>query len=486
MNAITLTEEIVVEEALSDLSNEEKAKRVLNLLIEVAPSFNKAGWEMIFEQMGVNSTIGITDSISVSRLTYKNAAIRIIVDLAKKHQYRLAKDGNSIYVYNDEFWIEVDSKIIYHFLGTITSKLGVPTWLASDYRFIGELYKQLEPAGFFEPMEHKNVTLLNLQNGTLHIDLDGIRMKPFNHQNFLTHQLDFTYDPYAENELWMAFINTVLPDPDTQRTLQQSIGYLFTRDLKLEKAIFLYGTGSNGKSVIFEVLSGILSPQMVTNYSLSSLTDAKGYHRSGLQNKLINYGTDITMKHMDHGMFKQLVSGEPVEVRQIYEKPFVMKQYAKLIFNLNKIDDADVESTIGFFRRMVFIPFEKTITPEQQDKNLHKKILQDKAGVLNWILEGVEEVLRNQEIYISPRCEAFLDNFRKDSNLAIRFIEDHGIHPSEDNTVTFKAMYMAFIDFCKEQGERALTQRHFNNELKKLDFNFVRRNIGNVWYANHS
>lgn len=285
------------------------------------------------------------------------------------------------------------------------------------------------------------------------------------------------------NNQWLGFLDMVLPDKDTQKTLQQSLGYLFTKDLKLEKATFLYGTGSNGKSVVFEVLTGLLDSKMITNYSLNSLTHVTGYHRSGLNNKLINYGTDISMKHMDHGVFKQLVSGEPVEVRQIYEKPYIMKNYAKLIFNLNKIDDADVESTIGFFRRMVFIPFEITIKSEDQDKNIHKKILQNKSGVLNWLVEGIEEVLKNQEIFISKRCEDFLENFKKESNLAIRFIEEVDLRQSTEETMSFKSLYESFIYFCKEQGEKPLSQKHFNAELKKIDYEFERKTHGNVWYA---
>lgn len=305
----------------------------------------------------------------------------------------------------------------------------------------------------------------------------------FDPHHFMTHQLDFKYGPHAINQPWLDFLNDVLPDKDTQKTLQQSLGYLLTRDLKLEKAIFLYGTGSNGKSVIFEVLHGLLSSDMFTNYSLESLTHSNGYHRAGLNNKLINYGTDISMKKIEHGIFKQLVSGEPIEVRQIYQEPFIMKNYAKLIFNLNKIDDADVESTIGFFRRMVFIPFEKTISKEKQDKNLHKKILANKAGVLNWLLAGIYEVMENEGIFISEKCANFLEKFRKESNLAIRYIEDKELNASNTEVIRFQKLYENFKDYCYEQGEKSLTQKTFNAELRKLGFKSVRRSEGNVWFA---
>lgn len=485
MSAITIfpeTENIEVEFENTSISDEEKAKAVLNSLMEVVPTFNKQGWLQIFDKMGVSETIGTVESIKV----YKNATISMLMKLAKQHGWQLAKNGNEIFVYDKKFWIKIDTDIIKYFLGQIALKTGVPGWLATDAKFINDIFIQLQSAGFFEKMKSQNTTLLNLQNGTLSIDGNGITMRCFSPHDFLTHQLDFEYNEDAINYLWLDFLNTVLPDKDTQKTLQQSLGYLLTRDLKLEKAIFLYGTGSNGKSVIFEVLHGLLNSDMFTNYSLESLTHSSGYHRAGLNNKLINYGTDISMKKIEHGLFKQLVSGEPIEVRQIYQEPFIMKNYAKLIFNLNKIDDADVESTIGFFRRMVFIPFERTISKEEQDKNLHKKILLNKSGVLNWLLEGVREVLKNEEIIVSKRCEDFLEKFRKESNLAIRFIEDQDLIKSSSHTIGFQILYQRFLEFCKDQGEKPLTQRIFNAELKKLGFHSVRRSQGNIWFATFS
>jgi putative DNA primase/helicase len=484
MNKLLKIEEIKinVEENIDSLaSNEQKAKEIFNSFLKVIPTFDVGHWAKIMIEYGVEETIGNVNHLKI----YKVATMDFLIKFGQENKWDLAKDGNKIYIYNGEFWIEIEKDLMKQFLKLATNKLGVPKWVASDANFIDDMFKQLLSAGFFDKMEHKNKTLLNLENGTLHVDSNGFRLENFNKQDFLTHQMNFQFDEVQDNLLWLDFLDTVLPDKDTQKTLQESLAYLFTKDLKLEKAIFLYGTGSNGKSVVFEVLQGLIPNELMTNYSLESLAQASGYHRVGLHNKLVNYGTDISMKKIEHGIFKQLVSGEPIEARQIYQEPFIMKNYAKLIFNLNKIDDADVESTIGFFRRMVFIPFEKTIAAEEQDKNLHKKILQNKIGVLNWILEGISQVLRNKEIFISQQCDNFLENFKKESNIAIRFLEYRNFRPSETETTTFQGLYETFKLFCRDQGEYALSQRSFNSELKKLDYKFSRRTNGFVWHGSY-
>lgn len=472
-------ETIEVEEIIEDNSNTVKAKKVLNSLIDKALTLDENQWDDLFKYYGTKQTIGSVQSRNV----YKVITIDLISKLAQANNLQFAKDGNKIYIYNGQFWIELEEAIIKHFLKASANKLGVPTWLASDSIFIDSLYIQLLSESFFEKMEQKNHVALNMLNGTLKITSNNFELTNFSSTDFLTHQLDFEYNENQVNTNWLNFLNDILPNEETQKTLQQSLGYLFTKDLKLEKAIFLYGTGSNGKSVIFEVLNGIISREMITNYSLESLTNINGYHRCGLNNKLINYGTDISMKTMEHGIFKQLVSGEPIEVRQIYKEPFIMKNYAKLIFNLNKIDDADTESTIGFFRRMIFIPFEVTIKSENQNKNLHKKILENKAGILNWILRGTQEVMKNKEIFQSKQCNDFLEKFRKESNPIIRFVEEVSLDKSSNKLISFQSLYEQFCYFLKQQGEKQITQRQFNSELKKLEYKSIRKSTGNHWYS---
>lgn len=309
---------------------------------------------------------------------------------------------------------------------------------------------------------------------------------PFNSKHFLTHQLDFEYDKSVKNQTWLEFLDRVLADKDTQKTLQQAIGYLFIKDLKLEKVIFLYGIGSNGKSVVFEVIKGLLTKEMMSNYSLASLTNNLGYQLADLNNRLINYGTDISMKNVDLAIFKQLASGEDIGTRQIREKAFTMRNYAKLIFNVNKLDDADVENTNGFGRRLLFMPFEQVIEKKDQDKNLHKTILENKSGVMNWIIEGIEEVLKNEEIYISEKCENFLDNFKRESSPIQLFIEvSNFVKTSQDSNeiMDFQQMYEMYREFCKKQGEKSIAQRNLNADLKRLGFEFKRRKQGNVWFA---
>lgn len=479
----TVMEDIVDKNRFHETGTDEKAvKRILNELLNIIMPYDHSQWETIHNDLNE----GIVGKNVPAKDCYRIGFITSLKKFAKKQNILFARDGNKLYVYSGEYWISISEELMKEFLHKAATTMGIPASLSNCIKFIRSVYEQLSESGFYEKMIQGNTTYLNLLNGALRIDKDGVELVDFNPQYFLTHKLDFSYDKKAINQKWLDFINIVLPDKNTQKTLQQALGYLFIRDLKLELVFFLYGIGANGKSVVFEVLRGLLAPEMMSYYSLVHLTNKLGYQVADLNNRLINYGSDASLKNIDPAVFKQLASGEPIGTRQIREKSFTMQNYAKMIFNVNKLDDSDVENTDGFFRRIVCIPFEMTIAKEDQDKTLHKTLLEDKAGILNWIIEGIEEVLTSESVFQSEKCENFLDNFKKESSPIQLFIAESGLVPtikSDNEVIDFQQVYEMYRDFCKKQGEKVLEQRSLNADLKRLGFERTRRKQGNVWFA---
>jgi putative DNA primase/helicase len=176
--------------------------------------------------------------------------------------------------------------------------------------------------------------MINFRNGTLVINEKGeYTFRDFDPNDFLFYQLSFDFDPNAGVDLFDKFLKRVLIDEKDRMILAEYAGYIFLRNrtLKLEKSLILYGTGANGKSTFFEILYALLGKENITTFSLHTLTNETGYQRAQIQNKLLNYASEISVK-MDSAVFKQLSSGEPVEARLPYSNPFIMEEYAKMIF----------------------------------------------------------------------------------------------------------------------------------------------------------
>lgn len=413
----------------------------------------------------------------------KVAILQTLIETAKKHNWNIIHDTGFFYIYNGAYWVALEDAQVKRLLKNAAINMGYVEIECRDAKFVDVLFHQAVQDGFFAERNFAKQSIINLQNGSLILDENGAKLKPFDHRDFITHQLSFSHDTKAVNLLFLRYLERVLPDSDTRRTLQHVAGYLFIKGLKLEKIFFLFGTGANGKSVFFEILNGVIGDDNISNYSLESLTDDKGYHRAMIKNKIVNYGTDIKLTKIDAAMFKTLASGEPIEARLPYREPFTMKDYAKLIFNVNKMESANIEHTHGFFRRLLIIPFTQTIPDHEQDKDLHKKILADRAGILNWIIEGAEQVIKERNIFVSAECEQFKAQFLKECDSVAMFEEQYILEnlPSSFYWKKITDIYRYdYRNYCSEAGYKALGRTNFVKRMEAIGFEKVKERDG--WY----
>lgn len=279
-----------------------------------------------------------------------------------------------------------------------------------------------------------------------------------------------------------------MPDINLQKVLSEYLGYLFVKNskLKLEKVLILYGSGANGKSVMFEIVNALLGGvRNVSNFSLQNLTNESGYYRAMLGGKLVNYTSEFNGK-MDVSIFKQLVSGEAVDARLPYGEPFSVKNYGKLIFNCNELPQSN-DKSLSFYRRFLIIPFKVTIPLEKQDKQLAAKIIKNELpGVLNWVMEGLKRLLNQKGFTESEIINETLNKYRYKQDTVRLFIEKNGYERSQIESIPMNDLYIDYQTFCSEGNHLLESKRSFTNQLRNLDINIVRRNYGLAAFLNNN
>ena len=413
-------------------------------------------------------------------------SIEQIIEIAKTNNWGICKNNEFVYLYNGAYWALFDCDELQIFFGDASEKMGVNKFDARHYIFRENLFKQfLAVANLPKPEIENDIVLINLKNGTFEISRQEQKLREPNRADFLTYQLPFEFNKTTTAPLFQHYLNTVQPDPKRQMILAEYLGYLFIKPstLKLEKTLLLYGGGANGKSVFFEVVNALLGGnENVSNFSLQSLTNDNGYFRAMLANKLVNYASEISGK-LETNIFKQLVSGEPVEARLPYGKPFTIYNYAKLIFNCNELPK-DVEQTTAFFRRFLIIPFEITIPESQQDKELSKKIITSElSGVFNWVLEGLKRLLEQKKFTHSEAVEKQLEDYRLQSDSVQLFLIDEGIEKSVTETIEFSILFEQYKKYCTDSGYHFCSKKKFSERLKNVNFLIERRNSGLIVYV---
>lgn len=423
-------------------------------------------------------------SFVVTKNHYVIITVEELIKIAKEKDWGLCKKNGNIYLYNGAYWIEVDKERFQFFLGEVALKMGVEKFKGKIHTFKTELFKQFMADAFMASPPIKNdEVLINLQNGTFEIMPAKRGLKEFDQTDFLTHQLSFAFDISATSPQFQKYLDEVLPDKDKQKVLAEYIGYIFIKPslLKLEKVLLLFGTGANGKSVFFEIISALLGSENMSNYSLQSLTNENGYFRAKLSGKLLNYVSELNA-NFETSIFKQLASGEPIETRLPYKEPFILTDYAKLMFNCNELPK-DAEQTTAFFRRFLIIEFDVTIPESSQDKELSKRIIDTElSGVFNWVLEGLDRLLLQKNF---SKCAA-IDNARieyeKKSDSVQLFIIENGFEVSTSKYILISDLHKMYKTFCTEDGYKPLGKSKFIERLNHLNLFVKRLNVGNVVY----
>jgi len=440
-----------------------------NLLHLAADLGNAPGHEQVMKT--ILSTVKAVDFVAHvgKEPTNPNYHVISIKELLKivPDDYGLAWDNQAI-IYNGTFWKPIDNDDMESFLMKCAIKMGSP-WIAqSHYEQKSKLLKQFASTAP-KPVK-KSETMINLANGTLRFAPEP-KLTAFNKHDYLKYQLSFSYDSAETAPMFMKYLNRCLPDQTAQQLLAEYLGYVFInrKTLNLEKALILYGSGANGKSVMFDIVTALLGRNNITSYALESLCDDRGYHRAMIGDAVLNFCTEVSSKRIESSYFKAMVSGEPIEARLPYQDPMVMDRYAKLMFNTNELPTT-TDMTEGFFRRFLIIPFDVIIPPTERDSRLAQKIINSElSGVLNWVIDGLNRLLKNKRFTRCEVAQKAVSKYRHDADSVLSYLDEAEII---SGSVSQKGslLYGQYKGHCLDSGRPSVSRTKFFKRLEQLGF----------------
>ena len=286
-------------------------------------------------------------------------------------------------------------------VGNILADMGAG---ATDVRRIGTM-----PYGLLREMEREpSPGLVGFENGVY--DMDAGLLLPLSPDLVTLWSMPYRHDADERCPKWEGFLREVLPDPAARDCLQEFFGMCFLDRgaLSIEKMALLVGSGANGKSVVCEVMRGVIGPSRVSDLSPDQLVSDKMV--SELEGKVLNFAPDVRRGAAFDSALKALASAQQVTGWRLYSGAVKVK-CPPLAFALNELPwFRDV--TPAFFRRLLLFSFDVTIPPGRQDRTLAPTIVRDESpGVFNWIMEGRRRLLLNEGAF--TRCESMERRLRE-------------------------------------------------------------------------
>jgi putative DNA primase/helicase len=432
------------------------------------------------ERVNLDAVIGLPEGKEMKEKHYQFAVVKQLIDIAKRRKWNMRNLNDYIYVFNGAYWKQHNKDDIKNFLSDAAVKMGIPEYDAKYYKFVDSLFKQfLSDAHLSSQEPDESKILINLQNGTFEFKDGRWQHKDFEPNDFLTYQLPFAYTPDAKCPMFDNYLAKVLPDECSRLVLQEFAGYIFTK-LPLEKCLVLTGGGSNGKSVFFNIIYALVGRENALTFSMSYFNHET--NRAKLSNVLVNYSSETGFK-LHPEIFKALVSGEPVQARELYCRPFTLHNKVKFIMNCNLLPN-ETENTDAYFRRFIIIPFQVTITEAEKDIELADKIIgAELPGVFNWLLEGLERIVENKKFTPCDKADLALSEFKKQADTVQLFVDEFNYQPSKARKVSLKDLYTGYEDFCKGDKLKSMGRTKFSKELETKGFEKMPRTNAGYFFG---
>lgn len=417
-------------------------------------------------------------------------------------------ESGQIFIYDGrEFYVELNDRILKTICRDIIHEAENNIWQRKwESEYIEALRREVPFVDYMNPEKD----YINLTNGMLNI---YTRELEEHHPDFLsTIQIPIEYKEDAQCPEFIDFLNDIFED-DQERVnlIQELLGYCFLHDVKIQKAFIFVGVGSNGKSVLAEIIRNLIGVQNVSSVALNELGGKFGMQN--LPEKLVNISSENEFnKKFNTQNFKMLTSGDAVNVEQKYKDSFNTVLFAKVIVLLNRMMDSDDMSN-GYYRRLQIVPFNKVYkelkaneTPKDgvnyMDKTLTERLLKELSGILLFALEGLKRLIENDfNLTDSKVCEKALEEYKIKQNPVIEYFNDRIVADSDEQTLrpNFKKDFSLWaMDNGHEENKsigstkfwslfrKVLIENNIETREKKMDGNMYITGIRIVSRSNAS
>jgi putative DNA primase/helicase len=130
------------------------------------------------------------------------------------------------------------------------------------------------------------------------------------------------------------------------------------------------------------------------------------------------------------------------------------------------------------------MPFNETIPENEQDSELADKIIKSElSGVFNWILDGLNRLLKQKKFTDSDTVRKMNKDFREQSDSVQMFLSDNNYQKSADDYVSLKELFNEYKQFCLDDGFRFLNKTNFSKRLESNGIQVETRNFGKAAYV---
>ncbi len=262
---------------------------------------------------------------------------------------------------------------------------------------------------------------INCASGFIRFDADGTpHLEPHFQGHRCRNTLPGRWQPGAsgtppEGSLLCRLLTGIFkgdPDAEAKSALLAEIcgaaalGY--ATKLMQPRAVILHGkTAENGKSQVLELARGLLPASAICCVPASKMGDER--HVIGLVGKLLNASDELSPEAIASDTFKSAVTGEPIVARDLYKSRVEFRCMSQNLFAANQLPSFKGGVDRGVQRRLLVIPFNRSIPVEERVEDIGKGIASEEQDLLlAWAVNGAARLKRRRNFEVPESCREAL------------------------------------------------------------------------------
>lgn len=265
--------------------------------------------------------------------------------------------------------------------------------------------------------------------------------------------------------------------------IQRLAGYCLTGSVKEQKLFFLYGEGSNGKSVLLDVLrdiAGTYGHSLPSEALMSSKHDRHPTTLAALQGKRLAISSEIEeSSHWAEARIKQLTADKTLTARFMRGDEFTFDITHKHILAGNfkprfKGDDFAMQ------RRMVLVPFTQRFEGLRRDDHLRDKLVAEYPGILAWAIEGAAKWCESGLLIPESVQTSSKEYMAEQDDLALWIEECCTV--ADGLKAKSSELFQSFDQWKRRNGENAGSNKNFSQRLERK-FQKMPRSSSGLFFA---
>lgn len=341
---------------------------------------------------------------------------------------------------------------------------------------------------------------INCINGTLKLRWDATapagqrftyRREPHDAADRITRMADVVYDAEAAAPEFLKTLETSLPVKAEREAFHRMMGYSATGEIVEQAFFFNQGVGRDGKSTLLDACRETLGTYALAVSPLTFL-EAGPQAGSGPQPDLIALAGDTRLAivsepsrgaKLKEGLIKSWTSGSPISARDLNTKPINFRPRTKLVWEMNSFVVTRGDDD-GIWRRLKAMLFRHQVPVHLVDKRLPERLRDEKAGILNWLIEGIGLWLE-QGLAWPESLDRVTEDYRRASSPFGDWLSERCVYgeAATGQKTLSKELYDSYKEWSEAQGnDKPMGVVAFGNALRDRQIAVVGKNGAGLKY----